>query len=121
MCILILDAYPSYFFFFSTFPVWLRHAKVNGTGSNAKAGKSKPWSSSEVARWDNARVLSWLASNGFGNLSRRFGGWSGEDLLSLKEVAKDAPEFFFRKMEAEFGMTTTLELVRFKTLLNKIV
>ena len=77
--------------------------------------------SSEVAKWDDARVMSWLASNGLGIQARRFQGWNGEDILGLKDMAKDAADFFYRRLESEFGMSTALELVRFKSLLNKIV
>eukprot|EP00057_Strongylocentrotus_purpuratus_P012557 XP_011667031.1 PREDICTED: uncharacterized protein LOC105439571 [Strongylocentrotus purpuratus] len=80
-----------------------------------------PVCSSNVIKWTNQQALYWIEENGFPRLTPWFKGWDGEDLLGLKEMAISAPLVFYKKMESEFGLKKTLELVRFKRLLDKII
>ena len=41
--------------------------------------------------------------------------------MGLKKIAAQAPEFFFGKLEREFGFKSLLEMIRFKNMLDAII
>ncbi|XP_041471482.1 uncharacterized protein LOC121420981 [Lytechinus variegatus] len=100
------------------------HHRANGGFAGVPTTSWKglaPVCSSNVIKWTNQQALYWIEENGFPRLTPWFKGWDGEDLLGLKEMSISAPLVFYRKMESEFGLKKTLELVRFKRLLDKII
>ncbi|XP_071491518.1 uncharacterized protein [Diadema antillarum] len=70
--------------------------------------------------WGTGDVIMWLESKSFSHVQNWFAGYCGKDLLSLKRMANDAPEFFYRKMESDFGFRNLLEVLRFRDMLDEI-
>ncbi|XP_041472786.1 uncharacterized protein LOC121422047 isoform X2 [Lytechinus variegatus] len=74
-----------------------------------------------VQRWNSQEVVAWLGHNNLNHLSNWLQGYNGEDLVGLKKISTQAPEFFFGKLEREFGFKSLLDMIRFKKMLDDIV
>ncbi|XP_030845200.1 uncharacterized protein LOC764345 isoform X2 [Strongylocentrotus purpuratus] len=74
-----------------------------------------------VQQWDSGEVINWLRRNNYSHLQNWFLSYNGEDLMGLKRIAAQAPEFFFGKLEREFGFKSLLEMIRFKNMLDAII
>ena len=74
-----------------------------------------------VLQWDSGEVANWLGRNNYYHLQNWFLGYTGEDLVGLKKIAAQAPEFFFGKLERDLGFKSLLEMIRFKKMLDDII
>ncbi|XP_071498021.1 uncharacterized protein [Diadema antillarum] len=84
------------------------------------SGKTGSTCAALVKEWDMQGVKMWLERKNYSHVQNWFLGYCGKDLLSLKRMANDAPDFFYRKMESDFGFRSLIEILRFRDMLDEI-
>ncbi|XP_070553248.1 uncharacterized protein [Ptychodera flava] len=82
-------------------------------------GESHP-GKDNVESWGYAEITTWLDRNGAGHLAPKLKKYTGRQLLTLKEICSEAPEFFYSSLKKDVGFRDLYDIALFKEALADI-
>ncbi|XP_077984364.1 uncharacterized protein LOC144438999 [Glandiceps talaboti] len=89
-------------------------------GATPPSTSTKSRSKRSVASWENGDVIAWLQEKGLVHLSSKFKRYSGRQILSLRKISVEAPEFFYAFLRKDLGLKDLYDIIIFKEALENL-
>ncbi|XP_070553260.1 uncharacterized protein [Ptychodera flava] len=90
---------------------------VSHTGNITHLDKSDP-ENVNVAMWGYTQITTWLVRNGLEHFAPKFKKFAGGQLLALRKICREAPEFFYGSLIKDLGFVDPYDIARFKEALE---
>ncbi|XP_071962693.1 uncharacterized protein [Antedon mediterranea] len=74
-----------------------------------------------IAGWTTSDVEKWLKKVKLEECRSAMENVDGDILIQMYKMSKDAPEFFYSRLERDFDMTHLLQVLKFKSALEKLI